>query len=355
MSMGLIIGGKSVEYEKENIGRMNIIVCTPGRLLQHIQETAFFEVDKLSMLVIDEADELLTMGFEKTINTILGQFPRRRQTILVSATMGKDVLKLARLALKKPEQIFLSEINMASKIRAEDYNITAASLYETPKNLKQYVMNVRHEEKIDVLFSFLKSHQRSKVLVFMNSCKQVRFVYSVFKKLKPGLPICELHGRQKQSKRMAIYFTFGEKKHCCLFTTNLGSRGLDFPSIDWVVMMDCPDNMEDYVHKIGRTARFTNSGKSLLMVTPGESAFVDNLKEKKMQINKLVVNAERQLTIKKSLQAFCSEDNDLKYLAQRAIVSYLKSLYYKTDKKVFNMNDLKLKKLSRSYGLIQTP
>jgi ATP-dependent RNA helicase DDX10/DBP4 len=114
---------------------------------------------------------------------------------------------------------------------------------------------------------------------------------------------------------MAIYYTFSERKHACLFTTNLGARGLDFPAIDWVVMLDCPDNVESYVHKIGRTARFTHSGKSLIFVAKSEQKFIDNLKEKKIVIHKLTPNPERQLTIKKTLLALCSEDNDLKYLA----------------------------------------
>lgn len=333
---------------------MNIIVCTPGRLLQHMQETAYFEYQNMSLLVIDEADEILSMGFTNTLNSILKDLPKQRQTMLISATLNKKVLKLAKLALRKPEQILLNEVNMANKV-GRDSTLKASDLYETPQNLRQYHMTVRHDEKIDVLFSFLKSHQRSKILVFMNSCKQVRYVYSAFKKLKPGLPVQELHGRQKQPKRMAMYFTFSERKYACLFTTNLGARGLNFPEVDWVVIVDCPDNIEDYVHKVGRTARFTNSGKSLVMLTHSEAAFSQKLRDNKMTLHKLTPNPERQLTIKKSLLAFCSEDNELKYLAQRAIISYIKSLYYKTDKQVFNLKDLKLKKLAKSYGLIQVP
>lgn len=333
---------------------MNIIVCTPGRLLQHMNETSLFDYSNLKMLVIDEADELLSMGFNKTLSAILTELPKKRQTVLLSATLGKDVLKLAKLALKMPERIYLNEVKSDAG-SLDHLQLKAADLYETPKSLKQYYMVVNHEEKVDVLFSFLKSHQRSKILVFMNSCKQVRFIYSAFKKLKPGLPISELHGRQKQSKRMAIYFTFSERKYSCLFTTNLGARGLDFPSVDWVVLLDCPDNMEDYIHKVGRTARFTSSGKSLLILAGSEASFADTLKENQQHTHKLNPNPERQLTIKKSLEALCSEDQELKYLAQRAIISYIKSIYYKQDKNIFNLKDIKLKKLAKSYGLIQTP
>ena len=96
----------------------------------------------------------------------------------------------------------------------------------------------------------------------MNTAKQVRFIYETYKKLKPGNSILELHGRQKQNKRMAIFFTFQEKKFATLVTTNVASRGLDFPTIDWVIQLDAPENVETYVHRIGRTARHKSAGKS---------------------------------------------------------------------------------------------
>ena len=212
-----------------------------------------------------------------------------------------------------------------------------------------------HDEKIDNLFSFLKSHQKSKILVFMTSCKQVRFVYTAFKKLKPGLPVLELHGRQKQAKRMAIYFTFSERKFCCLFTTSVSARGLDFPGVDWVVQLDCPENVESYVHKIGRTARYNNKGKSMLFLALSEKKFVNRLNSSGILINKLKVNPERLLTIKKSLQSLCSEDQELKYLGQRAIISYLNSIHYLSDKEVFDLKNINLKKFAGSYGLVQIP
>ena len=96
-------------------------------------------------------------------------------------------------------------------------------------------MQVNIDEKLDTLFSFLKSHQSSKVIVFFSACKQVRFAYEAFKRLKAGNQILELHGRQKQTKRTAVYFEFVERKNSTLFCTDIASRGIDFPAVDWVV------------------------------------------------------------------------------------------------------------------------
>jgi ATP-dependent RNA helicase DDX10/DBP4 len=104
-------------------------------------------------------------------------------------------------------------------------------------------MTVPSENKINTLYSFIKEHPKKKILVFLSTCKQVRFVYESFKTFKFGCPIYELQGRQKQSKRMAIFYTFCEKQYGILFCTNIASRGLDFPQIDWVVQMDVPENI----------------------------------------------------------------------------------------------------------------
>lgn len=108
-SAGLIIGGKSLKEEQERLGRMNILVCTPGRMLQHLDQTAMFDVFNLQMLVLDEADRILDMGFQKTVDAIVGHLPKERQTLLFSATQTKKVSDLARLSLQDPEYVAVHE------------------------------------------------------------------------------------------------------------------------------------------------------------------------------------------------------------------------------------------------------
>jgi len=140
-----------------------------------------------------------------------------------------------------------------------------------------------------------------------------------------------------------------------MFTTSIAARGLDFPAVDWVVQVDCPETVESYVHKIGRTARFNAKGKSMLFLTFPEQKFVDKLQAASMFITRLKVNPERLLTVKKSLQAICSENQEIKYLGQRAVTSYLRSIYYLADKEIFDVKKINLQKFAGSYGLVQIP
>lgn len=261
LSVGLIIGGKDVKYEQDRIKLMNILVCTPGRLLQHLEETYGFETANLQMLVLDEADVMLEMGFKEHLKSILEYLPRV-QTLLFSATMTRDIMALSNLCTSDPEKILLQGVSAH-----KEENSSSLGKYETSSKLTQYYMVVKAEDKINTFYSFLKSHPKQKIVVFLSTCKQVRFLYESFRKFKLGSPLYELQGHQKQKKRMAIYFTFCEKKYGVLLCTNIAARGLDFPHVDWVFQFDAPDHADLYVHRVGRTARYKSEGRSLLLLT----------------------------------------------------------------------------------------
>eukprot|EP00268_Persea_americana_P016841 TRINITY_DN18005_c0_g3_i3.p2 TRINITY_DN18005_c0_g3~~TRINITY_DN18005_c0_g3_i3.p2 ORF type:complete len:144 (+),score=35.27 TRINITY_DN18005_c0_g3_i3:2014-2445(+) len=135
-----------------------------------------------------------------------------------------------------------------------------------------------------MLWSFIKAHLDSKMLVFLSSCKQVKFVYEAFKKLRPGIPLKCLHGRMKQERRMGTYDEFFENRSV-LFSTDVASRGLDFPAVDWVVQVDCPEDVPAYIHRVGRTARFSSGGKSVLFVMPSEMKMIQRLEDAKIPIH----------------------------------------------------------------------
>jgi ATP-dependent RNA helicase DDX10/DBP4 len=206
----------------------------------------------------------------------------------------------------------------------------------------QYYMVVKPEDKLNVLYSFLKTHHKQKVIIFASTCKQVRFVYESFRKFRLSSPLYELQGHQKQKKRMAIYFTFCEKQYGILVCTNIASRGLDFPMVDWVIQLDIPEDAETYVHRVGRTARFKYEGKSLAFASEHELEFINNLKAKNIKIHKITQNPEKYFKIDSSLQSICSEHQDVKYLAQRALISYIQFVYKASNKSIFNIKNLNL-------------
>ncbi|KAJ2002427.1 ATP-dependent RNA helicase dbp4, partial [Coemansia thaxteri] len=339
-SAGLVIGGKKVDEEKEILDKMNILVCTPGRLLQHMDETAGFDCCTLQVLVLDEADRILDMGFKKTMNAIIANLPRQRQTLLFSATQTKSVKDLARLSLERPEYVGVHEKDK----------------FSTPSKLSQYYMVVDLPQKLDILFSFMKTHVKSKMIIFLSSGKQVRFVFETFCKIQPGIPLLHLHGKQKQMRRVEIFEKFMNMPRAALFCTDIASRGLDFPAVDWVVQVDCPEDCDTYLHRVGRTARYDAAGKSLLLLTPGETpAMVKLLAAKNIPIKEISPKSNKVMTVAKQLQHFCFQDPEIKYLGQRAFVTYVRSVFLQKNKDVFSVDALPLEEFAESLGLPGAP
>ncbi|CAG8790022.1 20257_t:CDS:10, partial [Dentiscutata erythropus] len=340
LSAGLIIGGKDLHIEQERINRMNILICTPGRLLQHMDQTAGFICDNLQVLVLDEADLILDMGFEKTVNAIIENIPKHRQTLLFSATLTKSVKDLARLSLQNPEHVAVHE----------------DSDHSTPPSLLQHYLVCELPEKLDILFSFIKSHLQAKALVFLSSCKQVRFVFETFCKMQPGVILLHLHGKQKQTKRVEIFNKFSSLKHAYLFATDIAARGLDIPAVDWVIQLDAPGNADIYIHRVGRTARYEASGLALLFLLPSEEqGMLKALDQKKVPIAKTKVKSSKTMSIQKQLQSFCFQDPEIKYLAQKAFISYMRSIYLQSDKSIFKVDELPAEEFSASLGLPGVP
>lgn len=339
-SAGLLIGGrKDVVAEKDRVNELNILVCTPGRLLQHMDETPNFECSQLQVLVLDEADRILDMAFKKDVNAIISQLPNQRQTLLFSATQTKSVQDLARLSLKDPEYLSVHE----------------ESATATPNRLEQTAMVVPLEQKLDMLWSFIRAHLNSRILVFLSSCKQVKFVYEAFKKLRPGIPLKCLHGRMKQDRRMGIYAQFCEERSV-LFSTDVASRGLDFnKAVDWVVQVDCPEDVASYIHRVGRTARYLSGGRSVLFLAPSETNMLEKLQEKKIPIRLIKANTKRLESVSGSLSAFLVKLPNLQYLAQRAFITYLKSIHKQRDKEIFDVTKLPIDEFGASIGLPLTP
>ncbi len=279
-SAGLVIGGKDLKTESERIHQTNIVICTPGRLLQHMDEPATFHASNLHMLVLDEADRILDMGFADTLNAIVENLPRSRQTLLFSATQTKSVKDLARLSLKDPEYVWVHE----------------KAKFSTPATLEQSYVVCELHQKVNMLFSFIRSHLKKKVIVFFACCKEVQYLFRVFCRLRPGMPILALHGKQQQMKRVEVYNDFIRKQNAVLFATDIAARGLDFPAVNWVLQFDCPEDADTYIHRVGRTARYKEGGEALLLLLPSEEkGMVGQLQEKKVPISKIQVRAQTSM------------------------------------------------------------
>ncbi|KAI5180554.1 ATP-dependent RNA helicase DDX10/DBP4 [Nematocida sp. AWRm80] len=261
LSGGLLIGGRNAEYEKDKVAALNIVVCTPGRLLEHLESVWDFSGDNLECLVIDEADKLLEMGFKQTIESITEYITKKRQTLLFSATTQ---------SISRSQQIW----DIPSP---EFINIQDNLLEDREPQIEQQVYSVTLPQKFDLLYKIIKSNQQKKIIVFLSTCKEVSFYHALFKRLRLGLPLLHLNGNMSQNKRIETYQKFSKKEPQLLFSTDIAARGLDFPGIHLVVQLDAPDTKETYIHRIGRTARNGEKGKAILAILPHEQGILTEL------------------------------------------------------------------------------
>lgn len=339
-SAGLIIGGKDLKSESEKIHHTNIVICTPGRLLQHMDETATFHASSLLMLVLDEADRILDMGFAETLNAIVENLPKTRQTLLFSATQTKSVKDLARLSLKDPEYVWVHE----------------KAKFSTPATLEQSYVVCELHQKVNMLYSFIRNHLKKKIIVFFACCKEVQYLFRVLCRLRPGMPILALHGKQQQMKRVEVYNDFLRKQNAVLLATDIAARGLDFPAVNWVLQFDCPEDADTYIHRVGRTARYKEGGEALLLLLPSEEkGMLRQLLERKVPINKIQVNADKLQNVQQKLEAFLAQEKEQKERAQRCFVSYLRSVYLMKNKEVFDVFKLQIQEYAVSLGLAVAP
>ncbi len=287
------------------------------------------------------------MGFRDQMIRILSYLPPgkkdggTRQTLLFSATQTKRVADLAALSLHKPEYIGVHD---------------KVSTGPTPESLQQSMVVVPLENKLDTVFSFVKSHLKKKCIIFFNSCSQVRHVYGLFCALQPGVPLLALHGKLKQEKRTNVYFDFLQRPHAVLFATDVAARGLDFPSVDWVVQADAPEDKEMYIHRVGRTARYTAGGKSLLVLIPSElDGMTKLLEDGKIPVKKLSVNPNKTVVVSQKVCGIVASKPELNDLAKKAYKSYIRSVHLMPNKEIFQVDQLPLDEYANSLGLAATP
>ncbi|TFK86913.1 DEAD-domain-containing protein [Polyporus arcularius HHB13444] len=243
-----IIGGVDLQAQKVALAKKpHIIVATPGRLLEHLEETKGFSLRNLKFLVLDEADRLLDMDFGPKLDKILKLIPKERSTYLFSATMTTKVAKLQRASLSNPVRV---EVN---------------SKYSTVSTLLQYYLLMPLPQKDVHLIHLANSLAQNSMIVFTRTVHDAQRLSIMLRSL--GFPAIPLHGQLSQSARLGSLGKFKSGGRKVLVATDVASRGLDIPSVDVVINYDIPVHSKDYIHRVGRTARAGRSGKSITLVT----------------------------------------------------------------------------------------
>lgn len=237
-----IYGGAPIERQISKLKSANIVVGTPGRVMDHMRRRTL-KLDHLKMIVLDEADEMLSMGFREDIETILTVTPLERQTILFSATMPSEILSLTRKFQNNPQMV---EVNRNQ---------------HTVSNISQCYYNVPMGRKMDALNLLLKFYNPKRSMIFCNTKKMVDNITDYL--TQHNFSAQGLHGDMNQSQRTKVMNSFKSGKNNILVATDVAARGIDVNNIDYVINYDIPQNTEYYIHRIGRTGRAGKSGKAI--------------------------------------------------------------------------------------------
>jgi ATP-dependent RNA helicase DeaD len=240
-----IYGGASIEAQIRDLkSGIQIVVGTPGRVMDHMRRKTL-KLNDVSMVVLDEADEMLNMGFREDIELILDEIDHEIQTVLFSATMPKPILKIAETYQKNPVMVEISPKTVVAT------------------SIEQKYFNISDHHKFEALTRLLDVYKPQRSLIFCNTKKYVDEITDDLKKL--GYSVDKIHGDMRQMSRMAVLKQFSRGQLNILVATDVAARGIDVDDVDIVFNYDVPDNEEYYVHRIGRTGRAGKSGISLTL------------------------------------------------------------------------------------------
>ncbi|XP_067624038.1 ATP-dependent RNA helicase DDX47 [Eurosta solidaginis] len=244
----VVVGGMDMVSQALQLAKKpHIIIATPGRLVDHLENMKGFNLKAIKYLVMDEADRILNMDFEVELDKILKVLPRERRTFLFSATMTKKVKKLQRASLKDPVKVEVS------------------NKYQTVEQLQQYYIFIPVKYKDVYLVHIINELAGNSFMIFCSTCANTVRTALMLRAL--GLAAIPLHGQMSQNKRLAALNKFKAKNRSILISTDVASRGLDIPHVDVVLNFDIPTHSKDYIHRVGRTARAGRSGKAVTFVT----------------------------------------------------------------------------------------
>ena len=251
-------GGISFEQEKKALTQgANIIIATPGRLISHLN-MGYVKISQLKHLILDEADRMLDMGFSDDLNKIISFLPKKRQSLLFSATMPPKIRELAKKILHNPEQINIS-------------------LSKPAAGVLQAAYVVYDNQKTELLKGLLKDKKVASILIFSSTKDKVKEIERDFK--RSGFQISAIHSDLEQDERNEVLRQFKNKNLQTLVATDILSRGIDIDSIGLVINYDVPGDAEDYIHRVGRTARAESTGVALTFISPHDQRKFQKIEE----------------------------------------------------------------------------
>lgn len=395
---GMFVGGEDINHEKSRLRKgINILVCTPARLLYHLDHSKNMSLNRLRTLVIEESDLSLSMGQGVNVRQIVDRIAQIKpdhylHKIFTTACYDQRVRDLIEDCMRGNFELVggLNTDDADKDLEKEEVLI--------PEQLKQYYVLVEENCKMSYLISILYGLQQAKTIVFVSTADQANFLEKSLKELR-HLParkyeehyrgnkgedrrdslaeldkeklildtnIFKLHGHIDQEERLKVYKDFVKASKGVLISTDVGSRGLDFPDVKLIVLFDPPESLAHYSNRVGRTARLTKAGSSLAFLHPAEDRFVTVLSKRytvkefdplrtfesfETQIPEYYPVGETIDYLNHALKKRVGTDNNLYFMARRAFNSFCRAYSRIKNKSVFNLKQLHLHNLAKGMGL----
>ncbi|KAM6336851.1 ATP-dependent DNA helicase DDX31 isoform 1-T1 [Alca torda] len=416
---GVLMGGEKRKSEKARLRKgINILISTPGRLVDHIKSTECIHFRRTQWLIIDEADRILDLGFEKDVAVILNALNAERETrqnVLLSATLTEGVTRLADISLNDPVSISIADdiqkgikpVSQMDREPSSSSNCMGQENFAVPEKLKQYVMMVPSKLRLVTLAAFIlekcKFEKHHKMIIFFSSCEQVEFYYELLLKVLSGgleseqperssvssasLQFLRLHGNMEQEERTEVFQEFLKSKTGILLCTDVAARGLDLPQVTWIVQYNAPASPAEYIHRIGRTARIGCHGNSLLVLAPSEAEYVSLLASHKINVSEIKMEKvlsslmkddrfklhrprskkscgtdpqevrERATVLQTKFENYVHSNEGTVRWAKKALQSFLcaYTTYPRNLKHIFHIKSLHLGHVAKSFGLRDAP
>ncbi|KAL6174659.1 hypothetical protein ACLB2K_051305 [Fragaria x ananassa] len=315
IGMQTLVGGTRFKEDQKRLesNPCQIIVATPGRLLDHIENRSGLSVRLmgLKMLILDEAGHLLDLGFRKDIEKIVDCLPHKRQSLLFTATLPKEVRRISQLVLKK-DHAFIDTVGLGS--------------VETHAKVKQSYLVASHDLHFQIVHHLLKEHiwqsPDYKVIVFCTTGMVTSLLYILLREMK--MNVREIHSRKPQLYRTRVSEEFKESKQMILVTSDVSARGMNYPDVTLVIQVGIPADREQYMHRLRRTGREGKEGEGILLLAPWEEYFLDALKDLPLEkFPSLRLDPGTKLKIEDSMTKV---DSSVKEAAYHAWLGYYNSI-----------------------------
>ncbi|XP_022941834.1 DEAD-box ATP-dependent RNA helicase 18 [Cucurbita moschata] len=341
----LLVGGADVKEDMNKIEEegANLLIGTPGRLFDMMERMENLDFRNFEVLILDEADRLLDMGFQRQITSIISRLPKLRRTGLFSATQTEAVEELSKAGLRNPIRV---------EVRAE----TQLAPSRTPSSLHIEYLECEADKKSTQLVDILVKNKSKKIIVYFMTCACVDYWGVVLPQLTllKGFSLIPLHGKMKQTAREKALASFVSLSSGVLLCTDVAARGLDIPGVDCILQYDPPQDPNVFVHRVGRTARLGREGNAIVFLLPKEEAYIEFLSIRRVPIQERICCSDA-LDIVPQIRTAAKKDRDVMEKGVKAFVSFIRAYKEHHCSFIFRWKELEIGKLAMAYGLLQLP